>query len=53
MKITTKKFAAVEALIKQLHSEITRNAQGDNGQDVRNRREHYRVKLEGLLKGKQ
>lgn len=49
MKITTKMFNAIEGLYDQLHGEIAFNAQGDNGQDVRDRREEYRKKLEKLL----
>jgi hypothetical protein len=48
-KFTMAQFVRLMALISNMQNEHSMHAQGDNGQDVRNREERYRKKIEALL----
>ena len=47
--MTLKKFKQIEKLLQKYHDELQANAQGDNGQDVKDRLVKYWIKLEELL----
>lgn len=47
--LSGRQFVEIENLMDDLHDELARNAQGDDGQDIRNTRERYRKKLDRML----
>lgn len=49
MNISRKQFRSIETIIDNMNERLSRDAQSDNGEDVRMTRDQYRKRLERLV----